>query len=69
MENCRDDLKDVPLHRMVVKEVKDENGLISFSAVLRMSETESIVVRGDTEDKALRELRRLYNDWMDEPSR
>ncbi len=63
----RDDLKDVPLHMMVVKEVKNDNGTVHYSAVYRISENQCIVVSDDTEAKALAKLRRHYYDWMDEP--
>lgn len=63
----RDDLKDVPLHMMVVKEVKDDNGVLSYTAVLRLSDDECIVIRDDTENKALAKLRRAYYDWFEEP--
>lgn len=65
-----DFLKDVPLHMMMVRPVYDADGLFLFyHAILRMSETERIIERGETEDKALAKLRQTYNDWLDEPSR
>ncbi len=63
----RDDLNDVPLHMMMVKEVKSEYGILYYSAVLRMSETECIVVHDSTESAALAKLRQQYYSWMDEP--